>query len=98
MDELEVKLKEAEELAKENNIPFFACMVTKNDEKNTEYEAFTTTPFYLGTRLAKDYISPMLLVLNGFPVLPKIQEEDETYKSLQKMKRGEDIDFPERIE
>lgn len=68
VEELRNKLKEAEEIAKINKIPFFAAMPVENDDAETKYEYFHATPYYTGEKLTDDYISPMLLVINGFQI------------------------------
>lgn len=66
IEELREKLKEAEEIAKMHKIPFFAAIPIENTEEKTKYEYFHATPYYTGVKLKDDYISPMLLVINGF--------------------------------
>lgn len=66
IEEVREKLKEAEEIAKAKRIPFFAAIPTENSEDKTKYEYFHATPYYAGVKLKDDYISPMLLVINGF--------------------------------
>lgn len=95
MTELEEKLKEAEEIARQQGIPFFASFAA--DEDGKEYKNFCITPLYVGKKLINDYITPLLLVVNGFPVLPTMPETDSTYESIQKMKKVEKIDIPREI-
>lgn len=50
-------------------IPMFAAIADKDSVLGTHYISESVTPFDLGTRLRNDYISPMLLVLQGFDVV-----------------------------
>lgn len=92
MEEIIKLLQEAEELAKKEKIPFFAAVTTENNENTTEYNYYHVTPFYANKALTKDYISPMLLVINGFPI--KKDKKVDVEGLITKVKTG----LPARIQ
>lgn len=86
-DELIEKLKEAEKIAINNGIPFFATIVKEDTGESTIYQNFLASAYYTKNKLSKDYIKKCLLVTNGFTVneesKPK-KQKDEVFEMLRK--------------
>lgn len=81
-------LNELKSLCQRNGIPMFAAVAIKDNisikdsNVKTEYLKEIVTPFSVNKKLKTDYISPMMLVLNGFQVrneVPMIMEEGTSF-------------------
>lgn len=69
MEDIKNQIKVLQIMCQHMKVPMFCSIVEKDSVLGTKYYSEAVTPQALGLYLRKDYISPMLLVLNGFSVV-----------------------------